>query len=117
AEARLDRPAGIFEGVGDADLGAKFPAALKNAEDVARLLNLETRQRIEPFQDAFLALLPFIRWRHRLQRERCAVHRVGFAEKRLLAGDRAVIIKGSSPEHAAVRHHALTDLQNLFWMA
>ena len=116
AEACVDRPAGVFLRLRDADLGDELPAALEDAEDVAGLLDLEARQRIEALQDALLRLLPLTGGRHGLERERRAVHRVGFAVERLLAGHRAVIIKGGPPQHTAVRHHALTHLQHFFGM-
>ena len=56
AGARL---AGIFQRSGNADLGAEAAAALEDAQDVARLADLEARQRIEERHDALRAHLFF----------------------------------------------------------
>ena len=106
---RIGRP-GSSSAFGDADLGPELAAALEDAQDVARLRDLEARQRIEERHDALLADLLLGRRRHGLQPLRHAVHAVAFAEARPLVGDGAVVVEGGAPEHAAVRHHALADL-------
>src|SRR5438094_449797 len=57
------------------------------------------------------------RRRHRLDAQRLAVHRVGLTVAGVLALDGAVVVQGGSPEHAAVGHHALSDLQRFLGMA
>ncbi len=46
------RPARLFQPLGNADLGPEAAAALEDAQDVARLRDLEARQRIEKRHDA-----------------------------------------------------------------
>ena len=97
--------------------GRKFAAALENAENVAGLRNLETRQRIEEGHNALMVVLLLRGRRHRHEALRHAICAVAFAVHAALVGESAVVVQSRSPQHTAVRHHALTDLADLLAVA
>ncbi len=116
AEPR-SRAARSFFPLGDADFRTKSAAALEDAQDVARLADLESRQRIEIRDDAAIDDFALGRRRVRLNPLRRAGHAVAFAVMRILGGNRAVVVKRGTPQHAAVGHHALADFEHLSLMA
>ena len=83
-------------------------AFLEDAEQVAGLAHVEALQRIEEWQDAVLFRLfgSWFEWVVELQRR--AVRAIGLADDGVLHVDRAVVVSGGVPEHAAVVHHRVT---------
>src|SRR5262249_16904597 len=99
--------AGVLVAFGDADLGTEAAAPLEDAQDVARLTDLETWQRIEKGHNPFAAQFVFAGRRYGLQALGYPVHAVALAVACPFVRDRAVVIQGRTPQHAAVGHHAL----------
>ena len=107
------RPPRLLEALGVAGVGPEAPAALEDPQDVPRLHPLEPRQGIEIADHPLEVELLGRRWRHVLQPLADAIHAVALAVGGVLHGDRAVVVEGGVPEHAAVGHHALTHLEHL----
>ena len=107
------RPPRLLEALGVAGVGPEAPAALEDPQDVPRLHPLEPRQGIEIADHPLEVELLGRRRRHVLQPLADAVHAIALAVRGVLHGDRAVVVEGGAPEHAAVRHHALAHLEDL----
>src|SRR5262249_34059541 len=106
--------AGIFFFIGQANFEPSLAAALKNAQDISRLRNLPTRNRIKQAEKTFDSSLCF---RARLQQcLRCARFAVTFSVARIFQRETAVVIERGAPEHRAVRHHAARDVLRLRFM-
>ncbi len=92
---------------GDAELQGLLAAFLEDAQRVARLAEIETRQRLEEREDAVHSR---IFRRHRrvvIQPQRRARRAVSLAEDVILLVEPAVVIKRRAPEHRAMVHHAV----------
>ena len=113
AQSRFRLPI-ILERVRKPHLLRVAPTALEDAEDVARLADLEAREGVEKRHDALEFHLEIARRRHRLQPLRRPVHAVTFAEPRRLDRVRPIIVKRRPPQHRPMRHHALAILQHFF---
>ena len=107
------RPPRLLEALGVAGVGSEPPAALEDPQDVPRLHPLEPRQGIEIADHPLEVELLGRRRRHVLQPLADAVHAVALAVGGVLVGDRAVVVEGGVPEHAAVGHHAFAHLEDL----
>src|SRR5262249_28222952 len=110
------RLAGFLQTLGNADLAAKTGAALEEAQDVARLRELEAGQGIEIGDNALETPLILGRRRIGLHALRRAVHAVALTEARPLLRKRAIVVKRGAPKHAAVRHHVHAILKHFLLM-
>ena len=114
AEAALgqaaERFAGRFVGGREAELQLFFAALFENAQDVSRLAQIETRERIKKRKDAVQLRVVGCDRRVIDQAERHAVGAVGLAEAIILQVEAAVIVERRAPEHRAVIHHAVIDV-------
>ena len=99
------------------ELQLLFAAFLEDAQDVSRLAQIETRQRIEERQNA--VQLRVLRRDRRVidQAQRRAVRAVGLAEAIVLQVEAAIVVERRAPQHRAVVHHAVIDVANDFAMA
>ena len=110
-------PAIFFQPLWVAQIGTKAAAAFKESQYVAGLFAFVPRQWFQKFHDRLEVCLVLRRRRHGLQSLACPVHGVALAEGGLLVGHRSVVVEGCTPEHAAVGHHALANLQHHACMA
>ncbi len=111
------RTSGFFQNLRNTDFGAKSTAPFKDPQQVAGLSRLVGNQRLQERQDTFVAYFFRCRLRHSLQNLRSAVHAVRFAIPRILFAGATVVVKRRTPQHAAMRHHALAILQDFVRMA
>ena len=102
--------AGFFKRIWISKLQLFLAAALKDAEQIARLADVEARQRIKERQNAML-LRHLRRDRHgTFQTQRLAVRRVSLAEAVVFRGIRAVVVERRAPKHRTVTHHAVANI-------
>ena len=104
------RFSGRFEWIRVSKLVLFFAPALEDAEQVARLAEGKTRQRINERQNA-VCLRHLRRHRNRtFQAQRHAVQSVSLAEAIILGRIRAIVVQRRAPEHRTVAHHAVADV-------
>src|SRR5690349_21904096 len=96
----------LFFRIRISDFALLVPATFKDAQHVSRLRDLPSLEGIEIRQYPFFSGF-FRRWRgpgdHPLRRP---VAPVALAKTRIFYWVCAVVVKGSTPQHRAVRHHA-----------
>ena len=109
--------AGFVPFLGDSNLGDKPPAPFEDAQNVGRLRDLVPRQRVQKWQHAFRRRLFGGRWWNGLQTLRHAMHAVALTVLRPFIGRGPVVVERRTPQHAAVGHHALSNLQCFLLMA
>lgn len=109
--------AGFFEAFGNGGIGDEATAAFEDSEDVTRLGDFEAWEWIEVGQDTFSGGFFGSGCGYSLEALRCAIHAVAFAIGGPFFGDGAVVVECSAPEHAAVGHHAFSDLEGFSAMA
>ena len=108
----------LKDGIGAVD-GAKptnaqpVVAPLEDAQHVARLRDLEVRQRIEEGEDAEAACLLGGGRRDGLQALRRAVVGVALSEACILQREGPVVVESGTPQHRAVGHHARSHARDL----
>ena len=102
--------AGGLEGVGVAELGDLFAAALKDTEDVGRLAEGEARQRLDERQNAMEERHLGCDGDGGFEAERDAIGAVGLAVARVFVRGAAVVVEGGAPEHGTVAHDGVADV-------
>src|SRR5215471_16766325 len=101
----LVRFAGIFVSIRQPRFQTPATTAFENAENVSRLRDFPTRQRIQERQNAFQSF-QLGGWLWNLnQRLRRAAGAVALAEVRVLNRKTAIVVKRRAPKHGAVSHH------------
>jgi len=94
-----------------------FAALFEDAQNVSRITQIETRQRLDEGQNAMHAcvlgcdrcIIDEAKWR--------AVCAISLAEPIILQIEAAIIIKSRPPQHRAMIHHAVIDIVDDFIVA
>ena len=92
-------------------------AFFEDAQNIARLAQVETRQRIEERQNAVDLRVFGVTGVWIDQAQWRAVRAVGLAEAIILEVERAVVVESRAPEHRAMIHHAVVDIAHDFAVA
>lgn len=98
--------AGFFEAFGDGSIRNEASTSFEDTQDVSWLSNFEARKRIEVRKDSFASRFFGCGRGDGLDALWCAMHAVAFTVNGPFFRDSTVVVEGSSPEHAAVCHHA-----------
>ena len=106
-----------FIACGESKLQLFFAAFFEDAQDVSRITQVETRQRLDERQNAMEVRI-FGRDRGVVdEAKRRAVCAISLAEPIILQIKAAIVIKSCSPQHRAMIHHAVIDVANDFAVA
>src|SRR5438309_8915052 len=96
----------VFFLVCQSDFESTLAAALKHAQNISRLRDFPTRDRIEKIKQPFHSLL-FRSWRRRLNQTLSGARFVvAFAEADVFRWEASVVVKCCAPKQRAVTHHA-----------
>ena len=107
---------GLIAG-GKSKLQLLFAAFFEDAQDVPRITQVETRQRLNERQNAIEVR---IRRRDRGivdEAKRRAICAISLTETVIFQIEAAIIIKSGPPQHRAVVHHTVIDVANDFAVA